>query len=86
MKLSIYISIYVYILSVNETLLFYLLCCICLCASSFGRDYLFVNASDDINVVVLIHPTSESADTPEADMPQEEVVDTMGDDMMDELK
>ena len=68
-KLSIYISIYVYILSVNETLLFYLLCCICLCASSFGRDYLFFYASDDNNVVVLIQPTTEIADTLEADIP-----------------
>ena len=47
---------------------------------------IFVNASDDSNVVVLIHPTSESAYTMEADMPQEEVVDTMGDDIMDELE
>ena len=49
-------------------------------------DYLFVYAYDDNNVVALINPTPESADTPEAKMPYEEVVDTMGYDMLDEME
>ena len=36
--------------------------------------------------VVLIHPTPESADTPEVEMLYDEVVDTMGDDMLDEME
>ena len=34
----------------------------------------------------MIHPTPENADTPEAEMPYEEVVDSMGDDMLDEME
>ena len=34
----------------------------------FFGDHLFVDASDDNNVVVLIHITPESADTPEAEI------------------
>ena len=52
----------------------------------FSGDYLFVYDSDDNNVVVLIHPTSESEDTPEAEMPDQEVADTMGDDIMQEME
>ena len=52
----------------------------------FYGDYLFVYASDENNVVVLIQPTPESADTPEADIPDEEVVHTMGDDMLETMK
>ena len=33
-----------------------------------------------------MHPTTESVDTPEDDMPYEEVIDTMVDDMLDEIK
>ena len=50
----------------------------------YSGDYLFVYASDENNIVVLIYTTTYSADTPDADMPYEEVVDTMGDDMLDE--
>ena len=49
-------------------------------------DLLFFYASSENDVVVLIHPTLDSADTLEAEIPYEEVVDTMGDDMMDEMK
>ena len=49
----------------------------------YSGGYLFVYASDDNNVVVLRQTTTESADTPEAEMPYDEVVDTMGDDMLD---
>ena len=49
-------------------------------------DYFFVYASDDNNVVVLIHPTPENAGTPKDEMPYEEVVDNMGDDMLDKMK
>ena len=49
-------------------------------------DYLFVYAFYKNNVVVLIHTTPEIADTPEADIPYKEVVDTMVDDILDELE
>ena len=52
----------------------------------YSGDYLFFYASDENNVVVLIKPTLQSAYTPEADMPYEEVVDTMGYDMLDEME
>ena len=48
----------------------------------FSGDDLFVYDYDDNNVVVLIHPTSESADKTESDIIYEEVVDAMGDDML----
>ena len=51
----------------------------------YFSDYLFVYASDDNNVVVLIQPIPESADTTEADMQYEKVVDTMGYDILDEM-
>ena len=34
----------------------------------------------------MTHPTPESADTPKADMPDEVVVDTVGDDMMESME
>ena len=34
----------------------------------------------------MIHTTPEIADTPEADIPYKEVVDTMVDDILDELE
>ena len=52
----------------------------------YSGDYFFVYASDEHNVVVLIHPTPEIADTPEADMTYDEVVDTMGYDILDEME
>ena len=52
----------------------------------YSSDYLFVYDSDNNNDVVLIHTTPENADTPEADIPYEEVVDTMGYDMLDEME
>ena len=51
----------------------------------YSGDYLFIYAYDDNNVFVLLHPTTDSADTPEAEITNEEVVDTMGDDMLDEI-
>ena len=51
----------------------------------YSGDYLFVYDSDDNNVVVLVQPTPYSVDTQEDEMPYEEVVDTMRDDMMDEM-
>ena len=52
----------------------------------YSGDYLFVYYSDDNNVVVLIKPTPEGADTLEADMPYKEVVDTMGYNILDEME
>ena len=52
----------------------------------YSGDYLFVYASDDNNVDVFIQTTPYSADTPEDEMPYEEVVDTMGYDMLDEME
>ena len=52
----------------------------------YSGDYLFLYDSDDNNVVILIQPTTKSADTPESEIPYEEVVDTMGDDMQDEME
>ena len=37
-------------------------------------------------MMFFIHPTPESADTPEAEMPYKKVDDTMEDDMMDEME
>ena len=51
----------------------------------YSADYLFVCASDDKNVFILIQPNPESVDTPEADMPYKEVVATMGYDMLDDI-
>ena len=52
----------------------------------FYGDYLFVYTSDDNNVVVLIQLTPYVADTPEDEMTDEEVVDTMVYDMMDSME
>ena len=52
----------------------------------YSGDYLFVYAYYDNNVVVLIHPTPESEDTPKAEIPYEELVGTMGDDMLYEME
>ena len=52
----------------------------------FSGYYLFVFASDDNTDVVLIQPNPESSDTPEPDMPYDEEVDTMVDDMLDEIE
>ena len=52
----------------------------------FPGDYLFVYSSDENNIVVLIQTTSESAYTPEYEIPDWEVVDTMGDDMMEAME
>ena len=49
-------------------------------------DYLSIYATDDNNVVILIQSTPESADTQKADMPDEEMVDTMGDDITEEME
>ena len=51
----------------------------------FSGDYFFVYASDDNNVVVLIQPTPEIADTPESEIPDEELADAMLDDMLDSV-
>ena len=52
----------------------------------FPGDYLFLCDSADNNDVVLIHPTPEIADTPEAEILEKEVVDTMGEDMLEEME
>ena len=49
-------------------------------------DYLFVYTDGNNNVVDLIHTTPDSADTPEACMPDEDVVDIMGDDMLEAME
>ena len=49
----------------------------------FHRNYLFVYASDKNNVVVLIQPSPDSSDTPELDIPEKDMVDTMGYDMLE---
>ena len=52
----------------------------------FSGDFLSVYASDENYVVVLIHPNSEHTDTPEAEIPDQEVVDTMGDGILEEME
>ena len=52
----------------------------------YSGDYLFVYASDDNNVFVLIKPTPESANKPEAQMPYEDVVDARGHNFLDEME
>ena len=49
-------------------------------------DYLFVYDCDDNNVVVLIYTPPWSADTTEAEIPDEEVVDNMLDDVLEEME
>ena len=65
---------------------YWIICTLYFSQKFYSGDYLFVYASDDNNAVVLIHPTPESADTPEAEMPYKKVDDTMEDDMMDEME
>ena len=52
----------------------------------FVGDYLFFYASDYNTAVVLIQPTPDISDTPEAEMLDEEVVDTMVDGMMEAME
>ena len=52
----------------------------------YSGDYFFVYASDENNVVVFIQTTPESADTPENDMPDYEVFDTMVDDILEAIE
>ena len=52
----------------------------------YSGDYLFFYDSGDNNVVVLIQPTPENADTPETELLYEEVFDTIVDDMLDEME
>ena len=46
-------------------------------------DYFCVFASGKNNVVVLINPATESLDKPEYEIKDEDVVDTMGDYMLE---
>ena len=48
----------------------------------FSGDYFFVYAAGDNNVVVLIHTTPYRVDTPEADIMDEYVFDTMLDNIL----
>ena len=48
-------------------------------------DYLFVYDADDNNVFSLIQPTTDSSDTLEAFMKDEDVVDNMGDGMLEAM-
>ena len=50
------------------------------------RWLLFVYASDENDVVVFIQPTLEIVYTPEAEIPDYEVVDTMGDDILESME
>ena len=43
-------------------------------------------ASDDNNVVGLIHPTQEISDTPEVEIPDKYVVDTMVDERLEAME
>ena len=51
-----------------------------------SSDELFVYAAGENNVVGLIQPTPDSAYTPEDYMPDNDVVDTMGDDMLEAME
>ena len=51
-----------------------------------SSDYLFYYADGDNNVVGFIQTTKDSADTPEACMPDEDVVYTTGYDMLDSME
>ena len=48
----------------------------------YSCDYLFVYDAGDNNVVGLIQTIPDSADTSESYMPDEDMVDTMGDDIL----
>ena len=52
----------------------------------FSGNYFFVYASGDNDVVVLIHPNPDSAETLESEITDEEVFDNMGDDMLEEME
>ena len=52
---------------------------------SYG-DYFFVYDASDNIFFGLIHPTPDSADTPEAYMIYKDVVDTMVDDMLEAME
>ena len=53
----------------------------------FSSDYyLFIYASDDKNVVGLIHPTPEISDTPEVQIPDKYVVDNMTDERLESME
>ena len=49
-------------------------------------DYLFVYDACDNNVVGFIHPTPDSADTPEAYITDEDVVNTTVDDILEAME
>ena len=51
----------------------------------FPGDYLFVYYYDDNNFVALIYANQDSADTPEAEIPDEDLVDTVGYDMLEAM-
>ena len=50
-----------------------------------SRDYFFLYDSDDNNVVGLIHPNPEITDTTYSEIQDEDVVDTMGYDMLEAM-
>ena len=52
----------------------------------FSGDYLFFYASDENDVVVIIKLTLESADKMEDEVPDDEVVGTMGYDMLETME
>ena len=52
----------------------------------YSGDYLFVYDADDNSVVGLIYPTPDSSDTLEDYIPDEDVFDTMGDDIMEAME
>ena len=52
---------------------------------SFGQ-YLFFYATGDNIVVGLIHLTTDNEGTPEAYMEDDDVVDNMGDDILEEME
>ena len=49
-------------------------------------DYLFIYDYGDNNVVRFIHPTTDSENKPEDYMPDEDVIDTIGDYMLEEME
>ena len=52
----------------------------------FSGDYFSVYAYDENNVVVFIHPATESIDTLDDGMPYEEAVDTIVDDIIEAME
>ena len=51
-----------------------------------STDHSFVYADDDDNIVGVLQTTPEGADTLEFEIPDQELVDTMGDDMMEAME